>query len=140
VIAVRRRPLDVAAGGLTAVVVLSLAATGCGSSSPEARPTTPARVQILQPTPDGVTGPAFTVRVGVIGGKLVRTTSGDLTSTEGHVHLTLDGKPYVMSYDATRAFQDVAPGVHALQAEFVAKDHEPFTNRPRAFVRFTVVG
>jgi hypothetical protein len=70
----------------------------------------------------------------------VRAAGGKLSSTEGHVHLTLDGKPYVMSYQSTRTFDHVAPGVHSLQAEFVAKDHAPFTNRPRAFVRFSVGG
>jgi hypothetical protein len=121
---------------------LMIGCSGSGSSSPttEVRPTTPARMQILQPTPDEVTGPDFTVQVDVLGGRVVQSTTGPLTRTEGHVHLTLDGKPYVMAYGDKQTFDGVSPGPHSLQAEFVAKDHAPFTNRPRAFVRFTVQG
>jgi hypothetical protein len=97
-------------------------------------------MQIVEPTPNEVTGPDFTVQIDVLGGKVVQGTAGELTPTEGHVHLTLDGKPYVMSYGDTHAFENVTPGPHSLQAEFVAKDHAPFTNRPRAFVRFSVEG
>jgi hypothetical protein len=115
-------------------------ASGGSSPSTQVRPTTPARMQILQPTPDEVTGPDFTVQIGVLGGKVVKATTGPLTPTEGHVHLTLDGKPYVMAFGDSQPFDNVSPGPHSLQAEFVAKDHAPFTNRPRAFVHFTVQG
>jgi hypothetical protein len=119
-------------------VAAAALSAGCASSSSDARPTTPARLQIVEPTPNQVTGPDVTVTVEVVGGKLVTATTGELTADEGHVHLTLDGRSYVMSYRGTRTFADVAPGPHSLQAEFVAKDHAPFVNRPRAFVRFNV--
>ena len=138
--AVRTNGRRTVRGVLAGVLVVAAMAAGCGGSSPEARPTTPARMQIVEPTPNEVTGPNFTVQVDVLGGKLVKATSGKLTPNEGHVHLTLDGKPYVMSYNAKRDFENVTPGPHSLQAEFVAKDHAPFTNRPRAFVRFNVGG
>ena len=97
-------------------------------------------MQIVAPTPDAVTGPDFTVKVDVQGGRIVRQTTGKLTSDEGHIHLTLDGKGYVMSYGDQQDFKGIPAGPHSLQAEFVAKDHAPFTNRPRAFVRFNVEG
>ena len=122
--------------GATALLV-----AGCGGSSGSAaRPTTKARMEIVAPTPNAVTGPDFTVTIAVQGGRVVRQTTGKLTSNEGHVHLTLDDTPYVMSFGNQQDFRNVAPGQHSLQAEFVAKDHAPFTNRPRAFVRFNVQG
>ena len=123
--------------------IAALFVAGCGGSSsgsPAVRPTTKARMQIVAPTPNAVTGPDFTVKVDVQGGRIVRQTTGKLTSDEGHVHLTLDGKGYVMSYGVQQDFRNVTPGQHSLHAEFVAKDHAPFTNRPRAFVRFDVQG
>ena len=137
--AARTRPTRL----LGALAVLVLLLTGCGGSgsgSDGARPTTPATMQIVEPTPNAVTGPDFTVKVDLEGGRVVKQTAGELTPDEGHIHLTLDGKGYVMSYGDKQDFRDVAPGQHSLQAEFVAKDHAPFTNRPRAFVRFNVEG
>jgi len=97
-------------------------------------------MQIVAPTPNAVTGPDFTVKIDVQGGRVVRQTTGKLTSDEGHIHLTLDGKGYVMAFGNQQEFRNVAAGQHSLQAEFVAKDHAPFTNRPRAFVSFNVAG
>lgn len=127
--------------GVLGVFALLLAGCGgSGSGSGAARPSTPARMQIVAPTPNQVIGPDFTVKVDVQGGRIVKATTGKLTPDEGHVHLTLDGKGYVMSYAGQQDFRNVAAGQHSLQAEFVAKDHAPFTNRPRAFVRFDVQG
>lgn len=127
--------------GLLGVTALFLAGCGgSGSGASAARPTTKATMQIVAPTPNAVTGPDFTVKVDVEGGRVVRQTTGKLTADEGHIHLTLDGKGYVMSYGDQQDFRNVTPGQHSLQAEFVAKDHAPFTNRPRAFVSFNVQG
>jgi hypothetical protein len=124
--------------GALAIALVVVAACGSSSGSGAGRPTTKARMQIVAPTPDAVTGPDFTVTVDVQGGRIVKQTTGKLTPDEGHVHLTLDGKGYVMSYGNRQDFRNVAAGQHSLQAEFVAKDHAPFTNRPRAFVSFNV--
>jgi hypothetical protein len=127
--------------GVLGVIAVLLAGCGGSSSGSSAkRPTTKARMQIVAPTPNAVTGPDFTVKVDVKGGRVVKQTTGKLTPDEGHVHLTLDGKGYVMSYGDQQDFRNVAAGQHSLLAEFVAKDHAPFTNRPRAFVRFNVEG
>ncbi len=137
--AARTRPTGLL--GLLGVIALFLAGCGgSGSGTPAARPTTKATMQIVAPTPNAVTGPDFTVKVDVEGGRVVKQTTGKLTSDEGHIHLTLDGKGYVMSYGDQQDFRNVTLGQHSLQAEFVAKDHAPFTNRPRAFVRFNVRG
>ena len=137
--AARTRPTPLL--GLLGVIAVFVAGCGgSGSGGSAARPTTKATMQIVAPTPNAVIGPDFTVKVDVEGGRVVKQTTGKLTSDEGHVHLTLDDKAYVMSFRKEQDFHNVAPGQHSLQAEFVAKDHAPFTNRPRAFVRFDVQG
>jgi len=61
-----------------------------------------------------------------------------LVPNEGHIHLFLDGALVSMSYSLAKDLQ-VTPGVHRLQAEFVALDHGPFNPRVQAFVEFRVV-
>ena len=65
-------------------------------------------------------------------------TSTKLLPDEGHIHLFLDGALVSMSYNLAKDLL-VAPGVHRLQAEFVAVDHGPFDPRVQAFVEFRVV-
>ena len=130
---------------LTLVLALTVVAAGCGGSdddgSPSAakeRPTTTARIQITAPTPNQVTGPDVTVRIELIGGKVVSRTTGTLTPDEGHVHVTVDGKLVSMAYEVEQVIEDLAPGPHSVAAEFVAVDHQPFANRPKAAVLFEV--
>jgi hypothetical protein len=102
------------------------------------RPRSPARVEIEAPQ-DGAISESVKVpvRVRVIGGRVVRTTSADLTSDTGHVHLYLDRRLIFMAY-SLRKVLSVTPGRHTLQAEFVAVDHEPFNPRVLDSVSFTV--
>lgn len=45
-----------------------------------------------------------------------------------------------MTYGLTQDVNGLAPGPHALRAEFVAADHGPFKNPVVAAVRVDVVG
>jgi hypothetical protein len=131
---------------LAVVLAVAVTAAGCGggSKSPsnaaasKNRPATTARIQIVSPTPNQVTGRNVDVKVNLIGGAVVQRTTGALTPTEGHVHLTLDGKLVSMAYTSEQVLPDVTPGPHAIEAEFVAVDHAPFSNRPKAAVLFEV--
>jgi hypothetical protein len=132
-------------GGLALVLATLLTAAGCGGSgsskspTPTAnRPTTPVRIQITAPTPNQVTPPDTTVTIQLIGGTVVQRTTGKLTPTEGHVHVSVDGKLVSMAYTTTQEIKGLSPGAHSVQAEFVAVDHAPFKNRPVAAVLFTV--
>jgi hypothetical protein len=105
------------------------------------RPASSSRLQILAPQPGEVFrgDPASVpVRFRLIGGKIVSFTSTRLVPNEGHIHLFLDGALVSMSYSLAKDLQ-VTPGVHRLQAEFVALDHGPFNPRVQAFVEFQVV-
>ena len=107
-----------------------------------ARPSSSARLQILAPQPGELFrgNPASVpVRFRLIDGKIVPFTSTKLVPDEGHIHLYLDGALVSMSYALSKDLQ-VAPGVHRLEAEFVAVDHGPFNPRVRTSVEFQVVG
>ncbi len=63
---------------------------------------------------------------------------GALRGDEGHIHVSVDGQlvamPLVTSYQVT----NLVPGSHTVEAEFVAADHLPFSNRVVAAVTFQV--
>jgi hypothetical protein len=125
------------------VLATAVTAGACstGSSPSAERPTTNARLEITQPTPNQTTPPNFTLTLNLIGAKVIpaEVTTGPLRGTEGHIHVTLDGKLISMAYGTSQELTNLAPGPHALQAEFVATDHAPFANRVVAAVAFQVV-
>jgi len=110
-------------------------------NTPPTRPSTAARLQVLSPQPGEVFrgNPALVpVRLRLTGGRIVLVTSTKLNSTDGHVHLFLDGTLVAMSYQLSQDLQ-VTPGDHMISAEFVALDHGPFNPDVRASVSFRVV-
>ena len=133
---------------LPAVLAIAVTATGCGGSKPSApatgtiHPASPVKIQITQPTPNQVTGPDVTLVVTLDGGKVVpatqTTVKGNVPTTEGHIHVSLDGTLVNMAYSTTQDLHGLKPGPHTLTAEFVAVDHLPFKNRPTQAVLFTV--
>jgi hypothetical protein len=123
--------------------LLALALAGCSkdksaSPKPAARPTTQARIQILQPTPNQETGPDVTVQVQLIGAKEVPQSGPPIRPDEGHIHVSLDGQVVAMAYGDSQTLKGLQPGQHAVQVDFVAADHIPFQNRVTAGVLFTV--
>ncbi|HEY1279616.1 MAG TPA: hypothetical protein VGF22_08105 [Acidimicrobiales bacterium] len=132
---------------LVALVVVAVAGlvAGCGSDSGGSsaggggkRPSTSARLAIVEPSPNQVVGPDVTVTLQLQGAKVVPQTTGKLSGTEGHIHLSVDGKLVSMAFTTSQQVTGLAPGQHSIQAEFVAKDHLPFANRVVAAVLFTV--
>jgi len=133
---------------LPAVLAIAVTATGCGgsksSTSTAKHPQSPVRIQITQPTPNQVTGNNVTLVVNLIGGTVVpaaqTTVKGTVPTTQGHIHVSLDGRLVNMAYSTTQQLppEQLTPGQHTVTAEFVAVDHVPFANRPTAAVIFTV--
>ena len=113
---------------------------GCSSDSDTdtERPSTDVRLAVEAPAPNETTGPDPVIRLRLIGGTVVGRTTGKLTSTEGHIHLSVDGKLESMNYTTEHQLHGLTPGSHTVEAEFVAVDHKPFKNRPRATVLFNV--
>src|SRR5215210_2809281 len=132
----KRSPL--ASAGVLIVSIVGL--IGCGGSSQPAaaRPSTTARLQIVQPTPNQQTGPDVNLKLDLIGAQVVDRTSGALSPDEGHIHVTVDGKLVSMAFGTEQPLTGLAPGRHSVQAEFVAVDHAPFKNRVVAATLFTV--
>lgn len=120
-----------------AAIVLGACGGGSGASG-SSRPTTTARVQIVQPGPNDVSGPTVHLVVNLIGAQVVQANSGPIRPDQGHIHVSLDGQLVSMAYGTTQDLPNVAPGQHSIQAEFVAIDHQPFANRVVASVLFTV--
>ncbi len=135
---------------LPAVLAVAVTVTGCGGSSSKSTSTTrehpasPVRVQIVQPTPNQVTGKDVTLVVKVIGGTVVpaaqSTFKGSVPTTQGLIHVSLDGTLVNMAYTTTQQLppDKLTPGPHTVTAEYVAIDHAPFKNRPTAAVIFNV--
>ena len=123
-----------------AAATVTLGACGGDSSSSSPRPSTDARLEIVRPTPNQILPPTFQLDLNLIGAKVVPETAagGPLRGDEGHIHVTLDGKLISMTYGTTQELKDLPPGPHNIQAEFVAADHAPFSNRLIVAVAFAV--
>jgi len=129
--------------GLAVVLVAGPMLTACGSDaqgspSANARPFTPARIQIISPTPNEVSGPDVTVQVKLVGAHEVQPSAGTVRPDEGHIHVSLDGTVVAMAYSTTQELNGLSPGPHSVQVEFVAIDHMPFRNRVIAAMIFSV--
>jgi predicted small lipoprotein YifL len=123
-----------------AAAALMVTLVACGSGGPAARPSTGARLSILSPTADQVTGPDVTLRFDVTGGTVLppAQVKGPLRGDQGHIHVSLDGKLVQMAYATQAQLNGLTPGPHTVQASWVATDHLPFANRVAAVVLFQV--
>lgn len=124
------------------LLVLALAAgfVSCSSKEPQAaRPSSNATVEILAPKPNAaISGDKIDIRVRLSGGRIVKEVSRKLNSTEGHLHVSVDGAILSQTYGLEQEIESPAPGKHLLQVEFVAKDHGPFNPRVLASSPFEV--
>ena len=140
------RPPAARRARLAALVALPLLVAGSAcsddkkASAPKAgeRPLTQARVQIVSPTPNEVTGPDVSVKVNLIGAREVPQVTGPLKPDEGHIHIALDNNVVAMAYGESHTLKGLTPGKYSIQVDFVAVDHVPFRNRVTAAVLFTV--
>ncbi len=121
-----------------ALVAVALVAGACSSGGSKDRPTTSARLQILEPEPNAVTGPDVTIQLALTGAQIVQASTGPLRGDQGHIHVSIDGKLISMAYGTTQDLHGLTPGPHTMTAEFVATDHQPFKNRVVAAVLFQV--
>jgi hypothetical protein len=103
------------------------------------RPSTAARLAILAPEPNAVTGPDVTVRLRLDGGRIVpQSQANGLVPDGGHVHTYVDGRLVSMVDGLEQQIRGLAPGPHTIRTEFVAADHGPFKNPVVAAVVFEV--
>jgi hypothetical protein len=103
------------------------------------RPRSTADLTILAPKNGTVVhGTVVDLRLRLTGARIVKATSSDVRSDEGHIHVLLDGTLISMNYGLEQRIPDLDKGTHLLQAEFVASDHAPFDPRVIATVSFEV--
>jgi hypothetical protein len=137
----RRGPGKVATGVAAVFVLMAYAAPlvvrGVWAA---ARPSSAASLEIAAPRAGTVLhGDPAVVRVELrlVGGRIVRSSSGPPVGNEGHVHVYLDGDLLRLPV-GLRGMISVSPGVHEIVAEFVATDHGLFQPRVIASARFAV--
>src|SRR5947209_1828762 len=130
---------------VAAAVACGLVLAACGGSSSSnggnsGRPSTSARLQILDPTANAQTGPDVTLKLQLTGAQIAppEQVTGKLRGDRGHVHVSVDGTVVSMNYGLSAPLPHLAPGQHTVQAEFVAIDHASFRNRVVTAVLFTV--
>src|SRR5437879_5867021 len=138
------------AAAVLALAVLAAACGGGGSSSggsptptptPTSRPSSPAKISIVEPKNGAVIhGKSLHLVVSLKGAHVVKPTTTHIVPTQGHIHVYLDNKIISMNYGLTQTVGGLTPGTHVLQAEFVASDHLPWDPRIIAAVSFTVKG
>ncbi len=126
--------------GIAIALALLIAACGNGGgTTAKVRPSSTGKITIIEPKAgDTVTGKKFTVKLDLDGGRIVNVVSRDLTSDEGHVHMSVDGRILTQTFGLTQKLEAPKEGTHLLQAEFVAKDHGPFDPRVLSTVTFEV--
>jgi hypothetical protein len=103
------------------------------------RPSSDARVRIVRPIAGEVVhGDSLAVDIELIGGSMATLASTELSSSRGHLHVSIDGRLLTMTSAAdTRVdISELDVGRHTLEAEFVAADHGPFQPRVTASVSF----
>jgi hypothetical protein len=119
---------------VAAILVAACAGSGSTAPSPGAsvlgpRPSSPAMVEIVEPTSGAtVTGATVHIVLKLTGAQIVTTTSTTIRPDQGHVHLYVDNNLVSMNYGLTQDLS-VQPGTYVLKAEFVASDHFPFNPR-----------
>lgn len=134
------------------LLVLAVFLAGCGDSSkaatpnsssvpaqtPGARPTTPATLEIVNPTSNQVTGTNFTAQFKLTGGTFAAQTSANVTPDQGFIHVSVDNQQVEVVATTDVPLFGLTPGPHTLSGEYVASDHAPFANRVIVTVPFTV--
>jgi hypothetical protein len=109
------------------------------SSSTGSRPSSPAVVGIVEPKNGAtVTGSTLHIVLSLENAVIVKQTSTNIRTDQGHVHLYVNTVLVSMNYGLVQDLP-VHKGTYVLKAEFVASDHAPFNPRVySAAVVFTV--
>lgn len=129
--------LALALGLLAACAPAPESSSSAGTASPEVPAETPT-IKLVLPAA-GATVPAGTVQVAVeTTGLEFVMPSGTNVAGQGHVHFTLDDRPFLMSIEKQAEFENVEPGPHTLEAELVQNDTDSFNPPIKQEIEFVV--
>lgn len=116
--------------------------SGCAGAENDAASVAPPSVEpptmeLVQPL-QGESVPAgeLPVNVETTGLKFTMASNTNVPG-EGHVHYTLNDRPFIMSTTPDAILEDVEPGEHTLIAELVQNDTQPFDPPVRLEIVFT---
>lgn len=135
---------------LAALALSAVALVGCGPGAPAGDATAPATEQVedaaaaeaptleLVEPADGSTVAAGDLKVNsVVDGLKFTMPSNTNVPGEGHIHYTLDDRPFEMSITPDMVIKDVEPGQHTLEAELVQNNTQPFDPPIKQTITFT---
>ncbi len=131
-----RVPRWAAAGFVLAALTLAASSAvvpraifGPAPAAPGPRIASPATLTFREPV-DGARIGSDDLRVvlDLLGAEVSEGAAGPVSPTTGHLHLTVDGTLVSMSYGTIQTvdLRPFGPGMHTIEAEFVAIDHLPF--------------
>lgn len=117
---------------------------GCAKTAPDAAaggaseaPAIPPTVELVEPTA-GAEVPAGELTVKVTATDLEFTmASNKNVPGQGHLHVTLDDRPYEMSVEPQIVLKDVEPGEHKLVVELVQNNTVSFDPPVKQEIEFT---
>lgn len=121
---------------VTGVVLISAAGADIASDIQKLNP--PAvEVRLVRPVDGSVVQSPVEFKVEVIGGTLLPLDKTQGSSTEGHLHVIIDGRTVDMPVTGEFAVQ-MPPGTHQVEVEFTGVDHQsyapPIVSRARVRV------
>jgi hypothetical protein len=129
-------------GRRSAGLAMALLLIGCGADAPgpdaenpaptavRPRPSSAAAVEIVRPANgERVAADAATLEIELKGASLTDATTQDISPTEGHLHVSVDGQLVSMTSGFTQLLPVLDRGRHTVRVEFVAADHLPFDPR-----------
>jgi hypothetical protein len=96
-------------------------------------------VKLIAPTAgEAVSAGSVKVAVETTGLQFTMASNTNIAG-EGHVHFTLDDRPFVMSIEPQSTLEDVEPGTHRLVAELVQNNTESFDPPVKQEIEFTAL-
>jgi hypothetical protein len=121
--------------GLWVVIALPLVAIAVSAPAVPAGTTAGPTVRVVSPRPGStVTGSRVVFRVAPVDFTITAQATA-VKPNEGHLHVTLDKRPFVALYTPRFVFKGVAAGPHVLKIEVVNSAHKPI--RKPIIVRFS---
>ncbi len=125
--------------GLLAACAQTAPSDGSGAQTADPAPSVAAPTLRLIVPENGATVPTGTVKVAVetTGLEFVMPSNTNVAG-QGHVHFTLDDRPFIMSVEKEAEFEDVEPGTHRLVAELVQNNTDSFDPPITQEVEFVV--